>query len=276
MAIGCPKPITCLAMIMAALVVLSGCRTKRSIIKEPIKEYGEEYLLEKMAENELRFDWLAAKMRISYTENKMTSDFKGQLRMRKDSVIWITFSPALGIEAARMMITQDSIKYMNRIEDVYFEGDYAFVNRYLDTEIDFDMLQSIIIGNDFQFYEKTTFRASYDNPFYRLSTTSRRELKRFVEQVEEEKPVLIQNIWLHPENFKITRVDIKEYGKENKKLQASYSDFVSLGRWLFPSRLVFDVSSETNITIDVEFSKTELNVPKGFPFSIPSKYERIR
>ena len=257
-------------------LLIAGCKTKRSIIKEPIKTYGEDYLLEKLAENELRFNWLSAKMKISYTEDRITSDFKGQLRMRKDSVIWITFSPALGIEAARLMITRDSIKYMNRIDKVYFKGDYDFVNRYLQTDIDFDMLQSIIIGNDFQFYEKTTFRASYDNPEYKLSTTSRRELKRFVEEVVDEKPVLIQNIWLHPETFKITKVDIKEYGKENKKLEAIYDKFIPLEEMLFPSRLIFEVTGDANITIDVNFSRTELNEPKSFPFSIPSKYERIR
>ncbi len=257
-------------------ILIAGCKTKRSIIKEPIKTYGEEYLLEKLAENELRFNWLSAKMRISYTEDRITSDFKGQLRMRKDSVIWITFSPALGIEAARLMITQDSIKYMNRIDKVYFKGNYDFVNRYLQTDIDFDMLQSIIIGNDFQFYEKTTFRASYDNPEYRLSTTSRRKLKRFVEDVVDEKPVLIQNIWLHPETFKITKIDYKEYGKEHKKLEATYDNFTLLEEMLFPTRLIFEVSADANISIDVNFSRTELNEPKSFPFTIPSKYERIK
>lgn len=257
-------------------ILVAGCKTKRSIIKEPIKTYGEEYLLEKLAENELRFDWLSAKMRIRYTEDRITSDFKGQLRMRKDSVIWITFSPALGIEVARLMITQDSIKYMNRIDKVYFKGDYDFVNRYLQTDIDFDMLQSIIIGNDFQFYEKATFKAAYDNPEYKLSTTSRRKLKKFVEEVVDEKPVLIQNIWLHPETFKIRKIDIKEYGKEHKKLEATYDDFTPLEGMLFPTRLIFEVTADANISIDVNFSRTELNEPKSFPFTIPSKYERIK
>jgi hypothetical protein len=263
-------------LFIGIVILIAGCKTRRSIIKEPIKTYGEEYLLERLAENELKFNWLSAKMNVSYTEDRITSDFKGQLRIRKDSVIWISFSPALGIEAARIMITQDSIKYMNRINKVYFKGDYDFMNRYLQTDIDFDMLQSIIIGNDFQFYEKTTFRASYDKPDYRLSTTSRRKLKRFVEEVVDERPVLIQNLWLHPETFKITKVDIKEYGRENKKLEAVYSKFIPLEEMLFPSRLIFEVTAEANITIDVDFSRTDLNEPKSFPFTIPSKYERIR
>jgi hypothetical protein len=254
----------------------AGCRTKRSIIKEPIKEYGEEFLLERLAESELRFDWLSAKLKIGYTKDKTTTDFKGQLRMRKDSVIWVSFSPALGIEVARLMITQDSIKYLNRLDKVYFKGDYDFVNRYLETEIDFDMLQAIIIGNDFQFYEKTTFKASYDNAEYKLSTTSRRKLKRFVEEVVDEKPVLIQNIWLHPENFKITSVDIKEYGKEHKKLEANYSHFIPLKSMLFPSHLIFDITSDNNINIGIEFSKTKIDEATSFPFTIPAKYDRIK
>ncbi len=101
--------------------------------------------------------------------------------MQKDSVIWLSFSPALGLEVARLKITPDSIKFMNRLDRVYFEGDYQLLNNFLQTTIDFDILQSLLIGNDFTFYDNNSFRASIDALEYRLSTTSRTKLKTLIE-----------------------------------------------------------------------------------------------
>jgi len=263
-------------VVLAIFISLYSCKTQKSIIKEPLKEYGTDYLLDRLADSELNFDWLSAKINVNYIEEKSETSFKGQVRIRKDSIIWITFSPALGIEVARLKITQDSIFFMNRMDKVFFKGDYDFVNRYLETQIDFDMLQALIIGNDFQFYEKTTFRAAVENQEYKLSTTSRRKLKRYLEETVEEKPVLIQNIWLDPSSFKISRIDIKEYGKEHKKLEARYGEHIQIQDQKFPSYLEVGVTGDKNILIRIRFSKISLNSPLSFPFTIPNKYERIR
>lgn len=266
-----------ISLVLVVLLSLSACKTKRSIIKAPIKEYGADYLLEKLDENELKFEWLSAKLKIKYVNDKSTNEFKGQIRIRRDSVIWVSFSPALGIEMARLIITQDSIKYLNRLDKEYFMGDYDFVNRFLETNIDFDILQSFIIGNDFQFYDRSTFRASIDNEDYKLSTTSRRKLLKYVGQAEDDdKIVLIQNIWLNPESFKISRVDIKEYGKENKKLEAYYHRFENIQNQWFPAGTEYKITGDQKILVEVDYSRIEMGEELNFPFSISSKYHRIQ
>lgn len=262
-------------LLFASGIFLTSCKSKRSVIKAPLKEEGAEYLLTMLDEKELKFDWFSAKFSAEYVEEKKSTDLRGQIRIRKDSIIWISFSPALGIEMVRLMITQDSILFMNRLDKVFFKGDYDFVNSFLETNLDFDMLQSLIIGNDFQFYETATFRASVDSREYRLSTTSRRKILRSVDPNAEQIP-LIQNIWLDPENFKISRVDMKEYGKDTKKLEAQYRDFIELSGQLFPSKINFNLTGEKKITLNIRYSKTALNDPLRFPFTIPSSYDRIQ
>ena len=255
------------------VILLASCSTKRNIIKEPLKEAKAAYLLEKLAESELQFEWFSAKFSIDYIYDKKLTEFKGQIRMRKDSVIWLSFSPALGIEMARLKITNDSVYFMNRINKTYLKGDYQFINDYLQTNIDFDILQSFIIGNDFQFYEKTKFRANIDNQEYRLSTTERHKLKKYVKQDETLK-AFIQNIWLSPETYKITRVNIKEFNND-KKLDARYDNFKDHEGQLFPFDIVFEITADEKIIVEVDYSRIEINEKKSFPFTIPSKYDRI-
>jgi len=260
-------------VLLVLVIIIGGCSSKRQIIKEPLKEAGSTYLLEKLAENELQFDWFSAKFSIDYIYDKKLTEFKGQIRIRKDSIIWLSFSPALGIEMARLKITNDSVFFMNRINKTYLKGDYKFINDYLQTNIDFDILQSFIIGNDFQFYEKTRFRAFIDNQEYRLSTMERHKLKNYVKQDETIK-AFIQNIWLNPDNFKITRVNIREFNND-KRLDALYGNFKEHEGQLFPFDIIFEITADEKIIVEVDYSRITIGKALSFPFTIPSKYERI-
>jgi hypothetical protein len=169
-------------------------------MKAPIKEEGADYLFARLKEKELKFDWFSAKFSAEYSNKGKETSFNGQIRIRKDSLIWISLTPMLGIEAVRLMISQDSVKMINRLNDTYFLGDYEYVNRFLNTNIDFDLLQAFLLGNDLQFYEDGKFRATIDRGEYKLSTGARGKLKKFVRGSQENLKIFIQNIWLDPDN----------------------------------------------------------------------------
>ena len=265
-----------IVLILFLAIAIGSCKSTRKTIKEPIKEEGADYLFSKLKENELKFEWFSAKFSLDLLIDKKKNSFRGQIRMRKDSAIWVSFSPALGIEMARLMITNDSIKFINRLSKSYFAGDYYFVNQFLGTNVDFDVLQSILLGNDLTYYEDGKFRVSYDSREYHLVTAGRSKLKKYVQTQEDAERVYIQNIYLSPETFKITKMKIKEISKENRKLDAFYEDFQKTGDQLLPQHLRFDITAENEVNVDVIYNKIELNSPQKFSFKIPSKYERIR
>jgi hypothetical protein len=257
-------------------ILFTSCHSTKKIMKAPLKEEGAEYLFNKLKEYELKYNWFTAKFSADYQNENQRNSFNGQIRIRRDSLIWLTFSPMLGIEVFRMMITQDSIKFINRINDTYFKGDYNFVNNFLHSNIDFDILQSFLTGNDLSFYENGTFRASIDNLQYKLSTADRRKLRKFVRNSREKIRVLIQNIWIDPANFKITRADVKEIEKPNMQLEATYSEFKPIGSQSLPSRLSYKISADNDIRVNVNFSKIDIDIPQAFPFRIPSDYRQIK
>jgi hypothetical protein len=252
------------------------CSTQKKSIKAPIKEEGADYLFEKLKQNELKFDWFTAKISVNYTNKGESNSFNGQLRILRDSVIWLSFTPLLGIEVFRIIITNDSVKFINRINNTYFSGDYDYVNKFLNTNIDFDVLQSFMIGNDLSFYENGKFKASLDGGQYKLSTAERSKLKKFVRNSQEQLKILIQNIWIDPETFKITRADVKEIRKQNLRLEANYSLFEKVEEQLFPHEVNFDIYAEKNIHVFVEFSRININTPQLFPFRIPPSYRQVK
>ena len=258
------------------LIILASCSTQRKIIKAPIKEEGADYLFKKLKEHELQYQWFTAKFSAEYSNKGQTNSFNGQIRIRKDSVIWLSFSPALGIEVFRMMLTQDSVKFINRMNNTFFTGDYNYMNHYLNTNIDFDLLQSFLTGNDLSFYENGKFKAGIDNGIYKLMTAERMKLKKFVRNSQENLRVLIQTIWIDPENFKITHADVKEIREPNIQLEARYSSFEKIENQLFPKNMSFDISADNNLSVKVGFTRITFNIAQAFPFKIPQSYHPVK
>jgi len=257
------------------LLIISGfssCQTKRHLIKAPIKDEGSEYLFQKLQANEFKFTTFSAKFNIDYTIKHKSFEFKGQVNIVKDSAIWIIFNQDLGIEMARLLITQDSVKFIDRINKKYFSGDYIFVNNFLKTNVDFGVLQSIILGNDFEYYDNAEFKASIDSRQYKLTTTERHKLKKHFRNAGDAERVFLQSIWLSPENFKITQIRLKELTKNSKKLTAGYSDFKNIEGQLFPFSINYELEATTPVRVKLEYSRISLNQPVSFPFKIPTKY----
>jgi hypothetical protein len=258
------------------LLAFSGCKTKRAIIKAPLKTKGEVYLLEKMEGAETKFDYFSARCNITViTDRKSKTEFRGQVRIQKDSVIWVSLSPALGIEAARLLITPDSVKFINRFDKTYFNDDYTFINSFFTSTIDFDIFQALFTGNDLSWYDDDNFRASIDAMEYRLSATNRTKRKRYLKQ-KDTPNMLVQNIWLDPESFKIVKLSLKEFGDENKRLQAEYSNFQTINGQMIPASLTFEVHSGQKTIVQVEYSRIETGVPQVFPFKIPENFSKMK
>lgn len=264
-----------LLFLLLSMLVFISCESSRKVIKEPIKEHGADYLLQKLNENEFQFETVSAKFSIKLLIDKKEMSFNGQYRLKKDSVLWISFSPLLGIEALRVVITNDSVKYLDRINKTYFSGDKKYVSDFLNANVDFDVIQSLLMGNDLTYYENSKFRASYDKPQYQLVTTERRKLKSYIKTVEDANRIFIQNIFMNPETFKISRMKIKEVKKENIKLEALYDDFEDLDGQLFPMKAQYIIDAENKIEATVEYSKLKMNQPLNFPFKITSKYKPL-
>jgi len=264
-----------LIILSVILLMVSSCKSTRSTLKEPLRMYGFNYLYSKMLENQLDFKSMSAKFTIQYKQGKKITNLRGQLRIKKDSITWISFSPALGIEAARIMMTNDSVSFVNRLNKTYFEGEYQLLADILNTTIDYSILQSMIIGNDLTQYDVNKYKASIDGGLYRITILERKKIKKYLKGHENKPKVLIQNIWLDPATFKIHKVELKELGEDNKKLVVLYDKYIQINGKYFPEHLFISISSQKPITIDVDYQKVEMNKPLRFPFSISNKYKEL-
>jgi hypothetical protein len=257
-------------------LIFTSCKTQRSVIKAPLKEQGSTYLFNKLKDNELKYNSFKSSFSAEYEKNQKKTSFSGTIRINKDSLIWCLISPVLNIEAARVVISPDSIKILNKIDGTYMIQDFDYINEMINRGLDFDMLQSLIIGNDFSVYDNSSFKASIDKHEYRLSTQNRRRLRKLSQVADTLKDVIpFEQIYLNPTNFKISTVIIKEIDN-NRTFQAYYKNYIALNNQLVPQSVEFYVNDgENRIHIVIKYSKIQINTDQNYPFTIPSKYTRV-
>lgn len=268
------RTIYLLAMVVLIITLTTSCSSTRKIIREPLKEQGTEYLFNNLKERELQYQHFSAKFNAAFTQNKKETQITGQIRIKRDSLIWVSISPLMGIEMARLQLTNDSIWFINRMDNTYFSGSIEYINKLINSTLDFDMVQSFLTGNDFSHYENASFKGGIDGSEYTLETSNRRKLKKFLKDNREVR-IPLQRIWLNPETFKISRILIRELVPNGRKAEAHYN-YESLDGQFVPNKVKFDVETEKDKTqLNINYSKIIIGDALQFPFRIPEKYTRV-
>jgi hypothetical protein len=281
------KPFPTYSFFVLMFLTVISCRgPKHAINTEPVATVetrtdfkSSKVLSERLVENEFTYQWLTSKFNAETNVDGKSTSFTVSVRAKKDSALWMSISPALGIEVARLLATQDSVKFIDRLNNKYFKGDYNYISQLLHTDLDFDMLQSLLLGNSVSFdHEEEKLKSMVDNQRYLLSTIRKRKLRKVLNENSDlkGKKDLIQSIWLEPETYKISRIYIEDFNT-NRTFNAIYSDFKNVDSLSVPHKISFDVQAEKNMNIKIDYTKImRIAEPQTFPFTIPAKYEKLR
>lgn len=259
--------------------ILTSCKHQQKIAgnktKCDVDFKSAKWLTEKLKLNEFRFNTFDAKLNVEATIDSSSNSFTASLRIKKDSIIWLSISK-LGIEAARILITKDSVRFMDRINTQYFKGDFAYITRLMNFQVDYEILQALLVGNSVSFYDDDErLKGGISDCQYLLGTIRKRKLRKVIEKGKELKDPS-QNIYLSPDNFKILRILFYDFDL-NRSFEADYSQFAPIdSTQLFPTKMNFNIKAQKNIKIDIQYLRQKMNDNVTFSFKIPDNYEEIK
>lgn len=262
----------------------SGCHTSIKTVK--IKEGSKRdslALMDTSAQNiykllrlhEFKSEWIYAKANVYTDVDGKSNSFNITLKIKSDSIIWIYISPLLGLEAARVLITKDSLKLMDRINKKYKLADFKYINEIVRINVNYEIIQALLTGNFFAYRNENKFASVYlEDRYFILSTLSKHKLKRSLEEKDPNKPV-VQDMWIDDTQFRIIRNSIED-AKINKTMEVGYSDFRPTEKGFFPYKSITDIKADKVVHVEIEFTKLTLGEPQDFPFTIPESYEKMR
>ncbi|MGK7393351.1 MAG: DUF4292 domain-containing protein [Candidatus Cyclobacteriaceae bacterium M3_2C_046] len=209
------------------------------------------------------FDYLSSRARVRYNDGSKNMVLNANIRIKKDSIIWVSLSPALGIEVARGLITPDSIAFLNRVEKEYKVYDYALLSKQFNFNINFHLLQSMILGN----MPKET------------NLNDRMKKNKGYYLVEQEiGPFTIEN-YISSKTMKVEKVIMMEH-PSNNSLVFAYDDFQVIEKMIFPyssdiSLNYHTADAEASTKVNIAYSRIDLGDEKlNFPFNVPDKYDK--
>ena len=255
----------------------SSCKVQENKVKIKINHRSTKFLVNELVQQEFQFNTLSGKAAVSFDNGKKTA-FKAHLRIRKDSAMSIT--PMLGIEMARILITKDTVKVMNRNDAVYFIGDFDYINTILGADLDYQMLEALLIGNslDFERNEKIISSIDRKKQAYYLSTEKKRKVRKEIKKDKNKIKGQTQALWIDPLTYRTKELLLSSAENEQSLygVFTEYKALTSADGQLFPRSLYFKLESKTPSIIEISYTKLSTEKTLSFPFKIPSKYEQIQ
>lgn len=273
------------AIVIIAIVVLGSCRGSRStrniqqvittkkdttavvIVhhdQQPDSLYQLHQVLQGMYAHHIDYTTFTARIKVDYSNNQgHQPGFNANIRMKKDSAIWIDITGPLGLNVFQVLITQDSLRIKDELKSTYQVRSLAYLQEVAQIPMDFKTLQDLIVGN-LIFFDSTSITAYRPSPsttyllsagdlFKNLVTISSSDGRLFHSKLDDVNPT------------------------RSRTADLTFDDYVGKSGVLFSTSRSILISEKTQVDIELNFKTFDFNVPNlTYPFYIPKKYKRIK
>ncbi|GGD79806.1 DUF4292 domain-containing protein [Planktosalinus lacus] len=242
-------------------IILVSCSAAKKTTGNLNSKIKTEKLIDLHKKSEANFTTLATRVQVNYDDGSSSQSMTISLRMEKDKAIWVSAS-ILGITMAKMYITPQHVSYYETIGKTYFDGDFSLLSDWLAVDVDFNMVQNILLGNSVFNVDEYQYTTSFSESNYILTPKNNNGL--------------LQHLFLiNPDNFKMASQQIMQ-PKEQRILKVDYLSYQPAGNYVFPKEIRIDaleINNQTKIALD--FRQIDLNARISFPFKIPNGYDEI-
>jgi hypothetical protein len=263
--------------LLSITLVFNACKSKENTVRRNfVTPKTTKNIIEEATKNMFEFDWVSGKFSADVVSDNKKTSFNTNFRIKNDSVIWFSISPALGIEVARVLITQDTVKFVNRLNNTYFVGDYKYINKMFNVDADYKMIESLLLGNpnfNITDEEDEHLKSSIDDDHYLVSTMKKRKLQKELKK-NDPSDLVVHSFWLDSENFKLKKFQFNDFNM-SRKLIVDYGEQKSFDDLLFPNFINMVLSGSNSAEIKMNFQKIKKEEQQNVPFNIPSKFEKI-
>ncbi|WP_245224675.1 DUF4292 domain-containing protein [Pseudozobellia sp. WGM2] len=245
-------------LIVFALLAFS-CKSKKNLGDGTAKSsLTAKSIIKTHYQNTLDFKTISGKMRIDYSDGESSQGVSVNLRMEKDKAIW--FSAPFGMVKA--YITPGRVSFYNKLQNEYFDGDFAYLSKFLGTELDFDQVQNLLLGEALFDLNDTKYETTVVGENYQLKPKKAMDLFKVLFEIE-------------PKNFKMASQQLSQPLKK-RLLQINYLGYQQVNKWILPKKIaVAAIENEERNTVDIEYRNIEFDQELRFPYSIPKGFKEI-
>ena len=248
--------------IVSIIVILMcfGCKSTNRITSsgELNNKLSSKQIIKAHTNSTANFKTLQSRIKVGYVQGDQSQSHTVNLRIEKDKTIWINSF----LSVVRVKITPEKVGYYNKLDNTYFDGDFSLISDLLGTELDFEKVQNMLLGEALFNLEDNNYRADVHEKSYMLHPKRQNELLEIF-------------LLFNPTHFKMDSQQLAQSLKQ-RMLQIDYKNYQEVDKQILPQNIKITALEEGYETIiSMEFKSITLNGDLRFPFRIPSGFEEI-
>ena len=263
------------------LLAFSACKSTKTIQQAMVKKdtvAAPEVPVEKLPTHEdtmrmvndvlnnvqqkyIDFRTFSAKIKVDYSNAKgKQPDFVANVRMLKDSLIWVSLGNDIGIEGIRVLISKDSIKILDKLANTYQVRPLSHIQELSQIPFSFADLQNLLIGNPIFFNKDSiTTYTNNANGYTLLSYAS-----------------LFKNLLSIGTDYTIQKSKLDDNDPAlNRTCDLIYNNYETKTGVNFSTQRQITILQQTKLDVELKFKDYKFNEEMTYPFAIPKKFKRI-
>ncbi len=212
----------------------------------------------------INFQNFRAKGKMDYKDGQNDVNAHYDLRIRKDSLIWLSITPGMGIEVVRCVISKDSLLALDRLNKDYYAYSLADFSAKFEIPLTFSIIQDALIGNTPTDQDTNSSEVFQEGDYTIIKTDTNN---------------LVTNTYVSMLTSKLQKLQLIQK-RLNNTLVFTYSDFKPVNNLLVSHRnhIALRYVNEKgmyNTSLDLDHNKIDIDEKElKFPFNIPGKYTR--
>ena len=258
-----------LSGIIFCLVLFSSCKTHHiasgghiRISKSDTTAINDEAAkyIQLANDNRIPYDWFATRIKVEYSDDRQSQDFTAVVRMRRDSIMWVSLQGPFGIEGARILITRDTIKLVNKLSNEYLCQPISYLSNILPMQTDMTLLQDFILGYYMQFAG---------------TAQDYRGLEDSLHLIQAESPQMRYRARLYPQNYTLAKSLLTDK-MIKQEMSITFGGYTTeQGRPFSAERTIDLKQGSKSFNLHLSYTKIRVNEPLAFPFDVDQNMKRV-
>ncbi|UFH36205.1 DUF4292 domain-containing protein [Flavobacterium acetivorans] len=251
----------CLAGLLVVIIMVS-CKSKAVVASAttPVTYMKAKKIIENHYNNKNDFSTLYIKADARYADDKQTQNVTAEIKIKKDEQILVSIR-FLGITMAKASITPTAVGYYEKIKGTYFEGDFSSLSQWLGTDLDYNKIQNLLVGEALDDLKEGKYTESLVEHLYRLDDVDNENTKK--------------TFYLDSDNFSIKKQEITQTA-EGRMIQVAYANNKVFNEVVIPTSVMINTYQKKGKTeINLDYNTISFNEELSFPYSVPNGYKRV-
>ena len=246
-------------LLCLGFLLFSACKTGKIATDGRVNEnLSARTIIKNHYKGQIDFKTLSGRLKIEYTDGENSQSVGVSFRMAKDNTIWL--SAPLGV--VKVYITPSRVSFYNKLQNEYFDGDFAYLSDLLGTELDFQRVQNLLLGQALFDLREERYEAYANDDTYELKPEKPADLFKLLFQIE-------------PKNFKMATQQLSQPWKK-RLLEIHYKNYQEKDSRILPNEIgILAIDDNERTIIDIVYKNVEFNKALNFPYKIPKGFDEI-